>query len=91
MELKWCHERPGIFPDHIHITFATVRSRLEARDAKRASRARTATGYELSDFEGFMDEERQGEERGEMGKEGEGREEEKREEEEEEERTKGDE
>ena len=35
------------------------------------------------------DEERQGEERGEMGKEGEGREEEKREEEEEE-RTKGD-
>ena len=34
MELKWCRERPGIFPDHIHITFAAVRSHLEARDAK---------------------------------------------------------
>ena len=34
MELKWCHERPGIFPDHIRITFATVRSHHEARDAK---------------------------------------------------------
>ena len=34
MELKWCHERPGIFPDHIRITFAAVRSHLEACDAK---------------------------------------------------------
>ena len=88
MELKWCHERPGIFPDHICITFAAVRSRLEARDAKRASRAQTATRYELTDFEGTMEgenEKKQREEREEMEKEmmGKGREEEKREEEEE--------
>ena len=38
MELKWCCERPGIFPDHICITFATVRSHLKACDVKRASR-----------------------------------------------------
>ena len=37
MELKWCRKRPGIFPDHICITFAAVRSCLEACDAKRAS------------------------------------------------------
>ena len=94
MELKWCHERPGIFPDHIHIMFTTVRSHLEARDAKQASRAWTATRYELADFEGTMEgenEKKQREEREEMEKEmiEKGREEEKREEEEEQVREEG--
>ena len=37
MELKWCHEKPGLFPSHTQTMFATVRSRLEAHDAKQAN------------------------------------------------------
>ena len=91
MELKWCCERPGTFPDHIRITFTTVRSRLEAHDAKRAGQTRTAIEYESADFEGSRngeDKEGQREQGEEMGKRREEKEEEKGEEEEEEERAK---
>ena len=80
MELKWCRERPGIFPDHICITFTAIRSCLEARDAKRAGQTQTATEYEMADFEGSMeeaDEEKWREEREGKGEEGKEEEEEK--------------
>ena len=93
MELTWCREKPGLFPTHIRTTFTAVRSRLEARDAKRAGQTRTATEYEMADFEGPRegeDEEGRREEREEAGKR-EGKEEEKREEEEDRAREEGDE
>ena len=74
MELTWCRKKPSLFPSHIRTTFATVRSRLEARDAKQAGQVRTATRYELADFDGIRkgeDEERRREERGKVGNEGE--------------------
>ena len=73
MELKWCCEKPSLFPTHICTMFATVRSHLKVCDAKWTSQVPTATGYKLSDFEGLMEEEdrkRQREEREGMEKEG---------------------
>ena len=96
VELAWCRKKSSLFPDHIRTTFASIRSHLKAHDVKRASRVRTATRYELADFEGTREgenEKKQREEREEMEKEmiGKGREEEKREEEEEQVREEGDE
>jgi hypothetical protein len=30
MEIEWCREKPRLFPETIHITFAAVRTHLEA-------------------------------------------------------------
>ena len=94
MELKWCHEKPGLFPSHIQTTFAAMRSPLEACDTKCGNQVPTATGYKFMGFEGTMegeDEEKQREEREGKGQEGKGKEGEKaREEKEEKAREEGD-
>jgi hypothetical protein len=53
MEMAWCREKTSPFPDHICTTFATVRARLEARDAKRTKCANptTTTTEPITTFE----------------------------------------
>ena len=43
MEMAWCREKTSPFPDHVRTTFATVRARLEARDAKYIKQANPTT------------------------------------------------
>src|SRR5882724_5263608 len=43
MKRAWCREKNTPFPDYIDTTFATVRTRLEARDAKHAQRVTQLT------------------------------------------------